>query len=139
MYCQKYLKYKNKYLKLKNLIQKKQYGSGPVLVRNFQNINLFTNSQMEEMEKLMNPIYGYFLYHSGFMVNNYFLKTQISPIVKRVVQSIDNIIYPTNKIKELTPLDLGRFIAIQYVFLINKEIQIKYKMIFKKENGVRIL
>ena len=53
-YYEKYLKYKNKYLELKNLLNL-QYGGDKPVIRYIDQINLFTDP---EMEAYLNPIYG---------------------------------------------------------------------------------
>ena len=65
----KYLKYKNKYLQLKNL-NYKQYGGELPIINNIVGINLFTDP---DMEIHMNPIYGLILCNNGFIINNYCL------------------------------------------------------------------
>ena len=52
----KYLKYKNKYLQLKSLQMKSLYGGDKPIINNISMINLFTDA---DMEKFLNPIYGY--------------------------------------------------------------------------------
>ena len=86
-YYKKYLKYKKKYLELKNdkyfdLETKKKYlelkdnkikQKGGKYITNYNSINRFSTIEYPEMEEFLNPIYGYFLSESDFIRNNYFL------------------------------------------------------------------
>ena len=62
-YYKKYLKYKTKYLKLIEIINKNrsQIGGDVPLILRPDRINLFING---DMEKYLNPIYGYVMYKS---------------------------------------------------------------------------
>jgi len=52
-YYEKYLKYKKKYIELKN-----QIGGDKPIIQQIDKINLFHDS---EMEMYLNPIYGYYM------------------------------------------------------------------------------
>jgi hypothetical protein len=116
-YKKKYLKYKNKYLELKQ-----QKGGGKPLITDFSLINLFNDSEMEEY---LNPIYGLILSESGIVSNNYWLhKFQLidTDFTKKIINLTHNInddtlVIPTNKIlKNMGPIDIGRYIALLYIF-----------------------
>ena len=121
-YYLKYLKYKTKYLQLKNL----QFGGDQPLITNIDKINLFTD---QEMETYLNPIYGMILCNNGYIPNNFFLSkskfintenskiinTENSKIIKKTCKNINGITQPTNNIMDLDAIDFGRYIAIKYI------------------------
>ena len=138
-YCDKYLKYKNKYLQLKYYLNQK--GGDQAFINNIDRINLFTDAIMEEY---LNPIYGMILCNNGYINNNYFLAksnlidTPYSKIIKKYTKEIPGTIQPSKKYMEYTPLDIGRFIALKYYRTINPdlfEITQKDKIIFKLITG----
>ena len=65
IYYKKYLKYKSKYLEIKN-IKYNQIGGELPLITDPHGINLFTDS---DMERYMNPIHGLVLCNSGYIPN----------------------------------------------------------------------
>ena len=113
-YYLKYLKYKTKYLQLKNL----QFGGDQPLITNIDKINLFTD---QEMETYLNPIYGMILCNNGYIPNNYFLykskfiNTDNSEIIEKTCKNINGIIQPTNDIMNFKAIDFGHYIAIKYI------------------------
>ena len=111
-YYKKYLKYKMKYLELKN-INLIQIGGKPK-INNIRMINLFSN---QKQEKFLNPIYGLILYECGFVQNNYFIDVGngIHQIIRNICRAIPGTVLPTNKIEKLEPIDFGRFIALKYL------------------------
>ena len=124
-YYEKYLKYKKKYLDLKNLLnlQNIQKGGDKPIIRNIDRINLFTNP---EMEAYLNPIYGLILSNTGFIPNLYHLYKSgfIEPpdkmynyatLINKVCNEITGSIQPTNEIRSLKPIDFGRYIGLKYV------------------------
>ena len=128
IYYNKYLKYKSKYLELKNIKYNQIGGELPIITKP-ENINLFTDS---EMEIYMNPIHGLVLYYSGSIPNIYwlninkFIDQQVIPnfntdlkkkgeLITKVCKKISGSIQPTNDLKRLKPIDYGRFIAIKYI------------------------
>ena len=115
IYYLKYLKYKNKYLQLKNI----QIGGDKPFISNINAINLFTDP---DMEKYLNPIYGLIMCESGYIINNYYLRkselinTPESILIKKISNSIPGSIQPTNDIINIIkPIDIGRYIAIKYI------------------------
>ena len=66
-YCEKYLKYKKKYIQLKAHI-KIQTGGDKAYIQQINLINLFVD---EEMEKYMNPIYGFYMCETNYINNLY--------------------------------------------------------------------
>ena len=126
-YYNKYLKYKKKYLDLKNIpnlsnLPNLQKGGDKPIITNIDNINLFTDP---EMESYLNPIYGLILCNTGFIPNNYFLhksefiNTEFSQLVAKVCKDIPGSIQPTNDIMLLKPIDFGRYIALKYITLVH--------------------
>jgi hypothetical protein len=125
-YHDKYLKYKNKYLQLKSELELKlqQFGGDKPFIKNINGINLFTDP---EMEKYLNPIYGLLLCSSGFIPNNFYLNLSkiivddVSKIIKKIAKE-ENFasIKPTNDIMtDIKPIDIGRYIGIKYINMIN--------------------
>ena len=70
----------------------------------------------------MNPIYGMILCYNGFLTNNYylhknkFINTNESRLINKICKKIPYSVRPTNYImKEIKPIDIGRYIAIKYI------------------------
>ena len=98
IYYEKYIKYKHKYLELKNdkyfdsqtkhkYLELKNDNVNQKGGNNFviYGINRFSTIEYPEMEELLNPIYGCFLKESDFIRNNYFLyKAGIDPGEQRL-------------------------------------------------------
>ena len=109
-YYSKYLKYKLKYLNLTNL----QTGGNKLFINDIYKINLFKNS---EMEKYLNPIYGFIYCNIGFIPNNYYLKdynflnTEISNIIFQISRKNSCDVMPIpeiyNKIKPINIIPEG--------------------------------
>ena len=131
MYKNKYLKYKSKYLHLRN-IKYNQFGGELPIILNVNAINLFTDPHME---LYMNPIYGLVLCNTGYIPNIYwlnknkFINLQLMPhlnqqsltdltkkgeFISKVCKDIPGTIQPSNVFMELKPIDYGRYIAIKY-------------------------
>ena len=118
-YYEKYVKYKSKYLELidKNYVQRG--GHIPFIIHPYR-INLFVD---EHMLQYLNPIYGYVMYKTGFILNTYhlnksrFIKTPISYVIKKCCKiETGGMIRPTDKIVNfIKPIDFGRYIAIKYI------------------------
>ena len=122
-YYEKYLKYKNKYIQLKSELEIKKLGGDIPIINNIENINLFTDL---EMESFLNPIYGKIMYELGYIKNNYFLKksnfidTKISQYINNIIKTIPGTIQPNNDImKKIKPIDIGRYIALKYIYMKN--------------------
>ena len=120
IYYLKYLKYKNKYLQLKNI----QIGGDKPFISNINAINLLTDP---DMETYLNPIYGLIMCESGYIINNYYLKinnlitTEESKLIEKISKSIPGSVQPTNNImSNIKPIDIGRYIAIKYINKDNK-------------------
>lgn len=125
-YLNKYQKYKKKYLNLLNEIN--QLGGEPNTLI-LKNLNLFTNREhhMNEVEKYLNPIYGYILYKSDFLKNcikyktmhNY--NTPMSNFVTDCFNLIETQInIKPNILKNIKPEDIAFFAG--YWFMYFKEI-----------------
>jgi len=115
IYYLKYLKYKNKYLQLKNI----QIGGDKPFIKNIDAINLFSDP---DMELYLNPIYGLIMCESGYIINNYYLResklidTPESILIKKISKSIPGSVQPTNDIMlNIRPIDIGHYIAIKYI------------------------
>jgi hypothetical protein len=139
-YYKKYLKYKNKYLLLKQ-----QRGGDTPYVLNPNKINLFKSTIFENMELYLNPIHGAFLYGSGYITNLYHLQniniinTNESIALKKICTAIPNKVLPTNDIRnELTPINIGRLIAIKYIFMSEKHLELNNRFIgIKLKNNIK--
>jgi hypothetical protein len=139
-YYNKYLKYKNKYIELKNLSQIKQKGGDVPYITNINKINRITDIDMEQH---LNPIYGCIVHESGFISNNFFLKqiesiyeknksinsnkiifidSKESNIIKNICKIIHGTIQPNNELMKLTPTDIGRYITLKYIIKIKPDI-----------------
>jgi hypothetical protein len=160
----KYLKYKSKYLQLKNIKYNQSGGDLPIIV-DVQDINLFTDL---DMEKYMNPIHGLVLCNTGYIPNIYWLNksnfinqklmpylseqsladlTNKGELINKVCKDIPGNIQPTNKLMDFKPIDYGRYIAIKYfnnkhqfisINSVKNKIIIDQKLI-KEENIRKIL
>jgi hypothetical protein len=71
-YYKKYLKYKNKYLRLVELINKNymQYGGDLPVISYPNRINFFKDAHMGQY---LNPIYGLVMYKTRFITNMWYL------------------------------------------------------------------
>ena len=120
-YYDKYVKYKIKYSELKNILEQK--GGDMAYITNINNINLFSNTDMEEY---LNPIYGKILCFNGFIKNNYFLKkggfidNDYSKIITKYTKELGLKIIPNNNMMKLTPFDIGCFIGLKYIYKIDE-------------------
>ena len=127
----KYLKYKSKYLQLKNVTYN-QYGGALPLINYVYDVNKFTDP---DMELYMNPIHGLVLCNTGYIPNIYWLNkskfinqklmpylseqsladlTKKGVLINKVCKDIPGTIQPSNVFMELKPIDYGRYIAIKY-------------------------
>jgi len=118
----KYIKYKKKYLELKNNNNLFQYG-GKLTLLTIKNINIFTNP---DMEKFLNPIYGLIMSKTDYIDNILKLDTirHFNPKNSIIDEynAIKCIINPTNReykpnnaiINRLTPFMIGQYLALLY-------------------------
>jgi hypothetical protein len=74
-YREKYLKYKIKYLELKNNFNMEMIGGDLPYITKIDKINLFkpTIQSHKDMEPYLNPIYGLIMHKSGYIKNKFFL------------------------------------------------------------------
>jgi hypothetical protein len=120
MYKSKYIKYKNKYLNLQEKL-KLQIGGGPPIIQNIDLINRFTPGS--EIEEYLNPIYGLYMYKSGYITNTFWLqekefndsKKRKNLQVFNLSRYLDNKIQPNFNVRLLSSLDIGRYIALLYI------------------------
>ena len=125
IYQTKYLKYKNKYLQLKTDIYN-QIGGDKPFITTYNDINLFIDP---EMEKYLNPIYGLYMCESGYIMNKYWLAKSklITEDIGQKILKLTTVfpgtgeIYPTRDIiRNITPIDIGRYIGLLYICKIYK-------------------
>jgi hypothetical protein len=98
---------------------KLQKGGDLAYIKDVDNINLFTD---EDMEKYMNPIYGCIMCNTGYISNNFYLheikaiNTRESQIIQKMCNVIPGTIQPKIDIqREMTAKDIGNYIAIKYI------------------------
>ena len=132
----KYLKYKSKYLELKNIKYNQIGGDLPIITDPYI-INLFTDP---EMERYMNPIHGCVLCNTGEISNIYWLNKdkliredlidfldvnelqnlkKKGQLIGKVCKIIFETVKPTKNLLALKPIDYGRYIALKYINMIN--------------------
>jgi hypothetical protein len=132
----KYLKYKNKYLELKKDKSILKGGDLPI-IKDVYSVNIFTD---KEMEKYMNPIYGYILTKNDLLLNlykiyyycgeinffsdddrSYFGSDNINhiqhmcKITNKVCRIIPGTIQPTIELMNYEPINYGRYIGLKYI------------------------
>ena len=120
MYKNKYIKYKNKYLILQKKL-KDQIAGGQPIIQDITKINLFTSGS--NMEEYLNPIYGLYMCKSGYITNNYWLqekeikdnKDTNNKHIYRLSRYLDNKVQPNLKVMQISPIDIGRYIALLYI------------------------
>ena len=113
----KYLKYKEKYLKLK--AKWEQTGGAKPMSNILKGINLFVDP---DMELYLNPIYGVIMCESGYIKNNFylhesnFINTEDAKIISQVSREIPGLIQPTKEImQKIKPDTIGKYIGLLYV------------------------
>ena len=118
-YHQKYLKYKDKYLNLKNTIN--MVGGDKPQVNILKNINLFPSHS--ELEEYLSPTFGFILNETGFISNHYNFfnsnnKTNdiISTLVNKLFYKLPNSneIKPTINLFNVKPKDIGLLLGYLY-------------------------
>ena len=116
-YYEKYLKYKNKYLQLKN---NNQIGGGPPSNHIIKGIGLFVKDS--DMDNFLNPIHGFIYNQTSFIKNhkNFYIEgeTDISYFIHTYFHELGEIVQPTkffmeNKIK---PKDIGIILGYLYFY-----------------------
>ncbi len=117
VFYKKYLMYKNKYLQLKEQID--QVGGAKPLKNILKGINLFADT---DMEKYLNPFYGFIMAECGYIKNTYylhhagFINTPESQIVTQLVREIPGAIQPTKYImQKIKPELIGKYIGFLYI------------------------
>jgi hypothetical protein len=121
-FFEKYLKYKSKYLRLKNIFS--VTGGDKPVTEILKNINLFYDKP--ELESFLNPVYGFILNETSFIINHYNFydvnaidndTKNIFTLVHKLFIKIDvsNEIKPTKRLFELDTRDIGRLLAFLYL------------------------
>ena len=151
LYYKKYLKYKSKYLQLKNnnqigggpqLKNNNQTGGGPPLNNIIKNIGLFVKKS--DMDNFLNPIYGFIYVNTDFVKNhkNFYIKgdTGISSFIYTYFNELIDIVQPTRLLMNkdfIKPKDIGIILGYLYCY---KEYyqqlncQLEYTKLIKKNN-----
>ena len=123
IYKIKYLKYKTKYLNLKNN-QSLQVGSGFPTVKALKNIDLFGKYSVESFN--LSPLQGFIAVNTGFLDNHYTIfSTSNNPISKFVKKTFIKItedeLRPTNELfSGISSRDYGIFLGSIFVLEQNK-------------------
>ncbi len=114
---------------------KNQQGGDKLYItnENIKSINQLSNNNTDsDIELCLNPIYGLYMCESGYIINNYYLydilfKTENkinkdkNELISRAIKNISkiegtSIVRPTNKISEITSRDIGRYLALMYLY-----------------------
>jgi hypothetical protein len=122
-YHDKYLKYKNKYLKLKSemnlTINNKIGGETPII----EDLNFFNFIDNNEIESYLNPIYGLIMSKNGYIENIFFLdqinliEKKNNPFIRPINKIFDPVLMRPGKIiLELKPIEFGRHLALKYIY-----------------------
>ena len=114
---------------------KNQQGGDKLYITN-ENIKLINqlsnNNTDSDIEMCLNPIYGLYMCESGYIINNYYLydilfktKNNINKdnneLISRAIKKISkiegtSIVRPTDKISNISSLDIGRYLALMYLY-----------------------
>ncbi len=140
-YYTKYLKYKNKYLQLRNILHR-QHGGDKAIINDDElaKINLFkeyylkvdlsnyTSKQKKEIKKnlkdlddFLNPIYGLVLSGNGFIKNTYNLHnvgftSNISNLCTGLFDLINDEIRLKTFLNQITLYEFGQYIGLLYIY-----------------------
>lgn len=111
----RYIELKNRYMSYINM-----KGGGPPNVTSLKGIGLFTD---ENMNRYLNPVYGFIYSSTNFLTNCYVLGEMFNAD-RRVIKLIRNVLYKisdaipidiTIELKQnIKPRDMGRFLAYRY-------------------------
>ena len=110
----KYLKYKQKYLYLKNN-NFLQFGGDTPNINIIKNISLFMPDS--DLDLHFNPIYGFLYAQLGYIENifNFAPDNDEFKIIKRCFQKINNLVLPTNNLRKI---DIDEFAKLSsYLYL----------------------
>jgi len=118
LYYKKYLKYKSKYLQLKN---NNQIGGGPPLNNIIKNIGLF--EKKSDMDNLLNPIYGFIYVKTDFIKNhkNFYINGDkgISSFINTYFNQLIYYVQPTRLLMNkdfIKPKDIGIILGYLYCY-----------------------
>ena len=113
-YKLKYLKYKQKYLYLKNN-EILQFGGDTPNINVIKNISLFTPDS--DLDLHLNPIYGFLYTQLGYIENifNFAPDNNEFKIIRKCFQKINNLVIPTNNLRKIDIDDFARLIAYLYL------------------------
>jgi len=98
-YRKKYIRYKIKYLELKNnYLNMEMIGGDLPYITNIEKINLFNPDikSHKDMEPYLNPIYGLIMCKSGYIKNNFYL-LDISNIIINNLCSVSTYLFLFHK------------------------------------------
>ena len=112
----RYLHTKNRYLSLQNMVG----GGNKPHVFSLKDLNLFTD---EHIRSHLDPTYGFIYASLHYIKNVYILKNGILPVDKKIIDLIKKTfrlvggqIQPVKRLStDLKPIEVGRFLAHQYV------------------------
>ena len=120
-YFDKYLKYKAKYLNLKN-----QTGGEKPISHILKNIGLF--SKNTTIDDHLNPIYGYLYNETGFIENCYNFSygidknnlTDSRVVINNLFVKIPGNVQPTKILMNLNPFDIGKYLGLLFLYKTTK-------------------
>ena len=113
-YKLKYLKYKQKYLFLKNN-NILQFGGDTPNINVIKNISLFTPNS--DLDLHFNPIYGFLYIQLGYIDNiyNFTPDNDEFKIIKKCFHKINNLVLPTNNLRKIDIDDFAKLSVYLYL------------------------
>ena len=129
-YYEKYMKYKSKYLNLRQ--NSNMIGGDKPIVEILKNINLFESDS--KLEIFLNPVYGFLFCETGFITNHYnFYNSEsednnsISVFINKLFNKIPDSdeIKPTNRLMEISTKDIGQLVGFLYLRYVKYKDQIE--------------
>ena len=138
-YESKYLKYKQKYLSLKNnnLLQ---FGGDTPNINVIKNISLFAPDSVIDLH--LNPIYGFLYSQLGYIDNifNFAPDNKEFKIIKKCFHKVNNLILPTNNLHKIDIDEFAKLIAYLYLkYLFKDNIENIKKHIHTLDDLIRTL
>ena len=119
-YYEKYIKYKKKYVDLKNNLY--MTGGDKPVVEILKKINLFNPES--ELSNYANPIFGFLFCETGFITNHYNFYDEDSESNDIISTFIHNVFYkipgtneikPTKSLFEIKAKDIGLLLGFLYL------------------------
>jgi hypothetical protein len=138
LYYKKYLKYKYKYIQLKN---NNQIGGGPPLNNIIKNIGLFEKNS--DMDNFLNPIYGFIYVNTDFIKNHkiFYINGDkgISSFINTYFNNLIDYVQPIKLLMNkdfIKPKDIGIILGFLYCYkesIIQLNCHLEYTKLEKKK------